>query len=899
MAINLFPPKQTPAANLATNYYRTYDNTSAQDFDDHDRFLDVNVTGNQVLNQLIKGDPQRAIINLVNTAKSKGITSELTDIINSNSNTRTLDQVLGRYANMDNYKFIYGINDSKIEDNVKLYEGFVDKIEDPTILTFTTEIDVNNSPLFQTQGDLINFISLRQNDFPASEVSLEGQNFPNANNIGGLYNLSLTALLEFQRTILQFFTPYSSSVNGNFSKSYYITSVTGLNNIDNAWGGKDGINTSVDSSFDYNKLTFKLRDDVKLSARNLYFMYNTLKMHRRSGKVLIPENLLRFNMWIKISEIRNFTSLRFAVENGSNSDIIDAIKYDVSALYYYVQDCYFDFNKLHTVENYSTETENTYETLEFDVMYRRAFRVFNPTLLKSEKSGGNFIYTIDERTASAFSNDKSYTFEQINNFKILKTFGTSQPSGSLRPSLMPNLNTFDRSADPINAKTPTSNSTKTNNTKTPTGGSRILQSLSSFATTALKSAANTLVNTIANAAKMTVLQKRNQLVRDLQNKVKNEVGFGVPRPDNIYEPNKGSGIIGTTLQNLSQATGINFLAIRNGQSIQPFSATDTNVLNPALEGRPILMGPGGDYSKLNPNIAKGGSIDNVEPASNFVRDTSLLNIDLQPSPGIVADTTILNVDLQPNANFTPNIAQLNVDLQPAVNFVPDTTVLNVDLQPSVTTKPDTTILNVDLQPNANFTPDTKILNVDLQPAANFVPDTTVLNVDLQPASNLVIDTNVLNVDLQPAANFTPDTSVLNVDLQPNANFIMDVKSLNVDLQPNSNFTPDVTVLNVDLQPTATVTPNLDALNTDLQPASNVKPDLTKLGKIEETIPAPNTLNDPNVNGDNRTLVNGLLINNVNLEPTPNTQTNTDLLKPIDQTPNKDQQKNTLGNVNGN
>lgn len=814
--------------NVSNKYYRTYDaNNKSGDFDDHDVYLNRNVTGKTVLNELTKGDPFSGIVKLVNIAKQNKIQSELTNILEGSTNI-PLDSIIGRLVNQDNYKFQYGINDLLVDPSKTLFRSYVDKIEDPTILTFTMEIDENNSPLYQS--DIEKFIILRKEDFPSEAASFEGNNLIVSSNIGGLYDRTFNILDEFRRKVREFFAPYQSNT-GNYSKSYYITSVGGIADLDKVY-----TISGDDAKIEFAKLKFKMREDVKLSARNLYFLFNSLKMHRRSGKLLIPENLLRFNLWIKISEIRNFTSLRFAIENGANQDVIDAIKRDVTAIYYYVQDCNFDFSKLHK-ETYSVDNTLEYEDLDFEIAFRRAHRVFKPTLLKAEQSGEGAIYGIDERTASVAFNKKNYPLGNFNGLNV---------GDAVRPSLMPELNQFVRQSDPVNSRTKETTSSKdySNIQSISQNGSiqSTFQSLGKFLSTGkinlnpnnvgglegkALNLASQAVTKLAQSAKNTVIQKRNQLVRDLENKVKNTVGFGVPRPKNIYKPGEGSGIIGNTLQSLSKATGIDFLSIREGRNIQSFSNTDVQTLNPALEGRNILTGPGsGDYSDINPNNAKTSEIANVQPHVNSAIVPP--NNNVQPNVTVTPDTSILK-NIEP---VTPLVVDTSIlkNVEPVTPLVIDTSVL-INIEPVTPTPIDTSLLQ-NIEPASNFKPDTSVLNKNLQQGPTNVPDTSVLQ-SVEPRVNNIMDTTLLNTNLQQGLGSTNDPSTL-TPVEPK-----NVKS------PNN-----VNVLNVNLQPKpATVTERVSFKNIyvvdPVDPVVQVKKD--ELTKIDTTVTTVEKMVERNIN----------------------------------------------------
>jgi hypothetical protein len=62
----------------------------------------------------------------------------------------------------------------------------------------------------------------------------------------------------------------------------------------------------------------------------LTYLYNNLTYSYENGRELIPENLLKFNMYIKISEIRNFTSTeKFNSTDQRDINIANALKNNV------------------------------------------------------------------------------------------------------------------------------------------------------------------------------------------------------------------------------------------------------------------------------------------------------------------------------------------------------------------------------------------------------------------------------------------------------------------------------------------------------------------------------------------------------------------------------------------
>jgi uncharacterized FlaG/YvyC family protein len=882
-------------------YFRKYDESQEIDFDDRQRLLQNTTTGNSILKEIIKGDPIKGVIKLVNTAKKFSIKSELSSILNGQAN-KPLDSVLGRLANTDNYKFQYGINDS-VAGSKKLYKNFVDKIEDPTILTFTIEIDTANSPLFNydKSTSLYNFIQQRISEFPSSqEQSLEGVN-PIVNSIiGGLYDNHEDIWREFVISMTEFFRPYASRMEDNYSKAHYIESVSGIKELDRTWTG-----TGEDKIFEFSKLTFKMREDVKMSARNIYFLYNSLIKHQRSGKFLIPENLLRFNMWIKISEIRNFTSLRYAIQTGANQDVIDAIKRDVTSIYYYVQDCNFDFNKLHSEEIYSIEN-STVANLEFDVIFRRAFRVFKPTLLKSEETNNSTIFAMDERRGSVAIQRKNYD---------LGNFIGQHANNSIRQSLIPEIeyNSMNSTADPIHSKTNFSNSTKSSDASdTSKKTQNIFQKIGKFLQPrsinveqsiagqlgrAVINVATAAVRKLAISAKKTITEKRNQLVRDLENKVKSKVGFGLPRPKNVYKPGEGEGVIGNTLESLSKSTGINFLAIREEFSIQNFNNTDVNTQNPALKGRKILTGPGGDYSRINPNSVKTSQeIGDVTPDSNFKIIPP--NADLQPTDNYVRGK-IVSVekhksyqelsgvngflkdrkrpdqfgvhDLHPIDNRKPDLALLK-DIVPDGNDTKDLSLLK-DIVPLDDRKPDLNLLNTNLQQGKPSDVDIKNLK-DIVPDGNDIKDLSLLK-DIAPDGNDIKNTDLLlkdnlqqgkpsDVNINDLKDIVPEDNTVNILKDKNVNEVAnDLKDLSLLKKINLDSNKVVVEIGNDLHPDANIEKIVELSKISTELAKDIKVTLGEINKDNAKEPFFDLSNNNNnlQNGSDNVVKDLSLLNN--------------------------------------
>lgn len=120
---------------------------------------------------------------------------------------------------------------------------------------------------------------------------------------------------------------------------YYIQKIGGLQNLVEA--NKPG---AFKYLADYRKdvITIDFLEDVSLSVGTLAHLYKLLYWSKPNGKGMVPENLLRFNCDIVVSECRNFNRVRKAVETGD----LEIIKDNVSRYIYTLTECQFFFDQM-------------------------------------------------------------------------------------------------------------------------------------------------------------------------------------------------------------------------------------------------------------------------------------------------------------------------------------------------------------------------------------------------------------------------------------------------------------------------------------------------------------------------------------------------------------------------
>jgi hypothetical protein len=181
------------------------------------------------------------------------------------------------------------------------------------------------SKIFRTKG------SVNQKTYKGDDVLInkqrEGQAM--ASNVDGL--LSAYAGAETQTNL---YRPGKKAY-----MSYYLQKIDGLAKLIES-------NTAETKKFltDYNKDVIKLTflEDLSATMGTLAHLYKLLYWSRPNGKGLIPENLLRFNCDIIVSECRNFNRVRKATKTGD----LEIIKDNVSRYIYSLRECQFYFNTM-------------------------------------------------------------------------------------------------------------------------------------------------------------------------------------------------------------------------------------------------------------------------------------------------------------------------------------------------------------------------------------------------------------------------------------------------------------------------------------------------------------------------------------------------------------------------
>jgi len=230
-----------------------------------------------------------------------------------------------------------------------------EQYEDPAMLGFEISFDVN-SPLFFG------------NDYPTPAPAYNSiEYFLNKyGDLGEDMYLRNTLWMEFKDKI---FTIFEKNLEKDFrnvkNKPYYINKISGLNNLN-----KKIIKYSED------KLTITLNEDVRMISWYISELYNNLVYSYKNKRYMIPENLLRFNMNIKIHDMRNFIMPNRKKDDKNKIEYNNSPK---STIMFTLRDCSFNFFNSYnftdeiTQAGYGASTPSTSQ-LQFEIIYKSVTR---------------------------------------------------------------------------------------------------------------------------------------------------------------------------------------------------------------------------------------------------------------------------------------------------------------------------------------------------------------------------------------------------------------------------------------------------------------------------------------------------------------------------------------------
>ena len=242
---------------------------------------------------------------------------------------------------------------------------------DPVMFGFEIIIDAISSPLLN--GSILDFINqyVSINEIEAKKKIYEDFK----NQFVKFFRTKGSVRIDDSQTTITKTETIQPGLESNVSifwpgkkayLGYYIKKVGGLDNLVETNKG-DVFKYLSDWKKDF--VTLDFLEDVSLSVGTLAHLYKLLYWSKPHGKLMIPENLLRFNCDIIISECRNFNRTRKNLASGN----LEVLKDNLSRYIYSLKECQFWFDKMPVPNDVSIggEGPSVYEnyTMQFDYKY--------------------------------------------------------------------------------------------------------------------------------------------------------------------------------------------------------------------------------------------------------------------------------------------------------------------------------------------------------------------------------------------------------------------------------------------------------------------------------------------------------------------------------------------------
>lgn len=269
-----------------------------------------------------------------------------------------------RFTLDDYVKFNYSKNDVEASDGsnnsdfrFSQYLGTPYDNEDPVYFGFEVILNVDTSPLLN--GELEAFLNdpqFGQHDEVVSRIPL---------------------IEEFKNELQKYFKVTKDIGDTNVRRRYYVRSLSGLEHLVEKNNSIDKPTSFVNYGSD--KIIIKFFEDTTLNLGKLASIYKLLYWSRLRGKSIIPENLLRFDCEIIVSELRNFVRVK------KNDDILEYLRSNLNRYRYQVYECQLFFDKMTHPGSIDMTTSLTqtdsYEVGVFFKYSTMVFETYNPDTL--------------------------------------------------------------------------------------------------------------------------------------------------------------------------------------------------------------------------------------------------------------------------------------------------------------------------------------------------------------------------------------------------------------------------------------------------------------------------------------------------------------------------------------
>lgn len=274
--------------------------------------------------------------------------------------------------------------------------------EDPTLLGFEIMLETDDSPLFADSKEKSSAAHFINSYSDIKEIADRAE-----------------ILEEFKRIL---FLIFDKDFNNQYvrNKTYYIESVLGMDKLNAMITNYQGINETSD------KLQITLTEDVSMLSLYLAELYNNLAYSYKNQRYIIPENCLRFDMKIKVREIRNFGLPNPKRKENPDEPLLILNKDNVSNIIYTIHDCNFDFFDAQNVqqelkiagfEGMNKEVAR----LNFNIFFKSVSREMAPNLLPGAITLSNKKYDLLNLSGSTSLDDDLFKINFGKNEIVEKT----------------------------------------------------------------------------------------------------------------------------------------------------------------------------------------------------------------------------------------------------------------------------------------------------------------------------------------------------------------------------------------------------------------------------------------------------------------------------------------------
>lgn len=264
--------------------------------------------------------------------------------------------------------------------NYSAYRGTPWENNDPIMLGFDIIIDAVSSPLLN--GSIIDFLNQYSgvNEIAARKYVYEDFK----NQFVKFFRTKGTVRVNDANTFMTRTTINTANLDANVNMywpgkkaymGYYLKKIGGLDLLSES---NKGDTTKYLPDYRKDLITLDFTEDVSMSVGTLAHLYKLLYWSKPHAKTIIPENLLRFNCDIVISECRNFARTRKNVESGN----LEILKDNLSRHVFQLRDCQFWFDRsvINNDIDISQPAILETHTISFDFKYAaERFERFVPT----------------------------------------------------------------------------------------------------------------------------------------------------------------------------------------------------------------------------------------------------------------------------------------------------------------------------------------------------------------------------------------------------------------------------------------------------------------------------------------------------------------------------------------